>query len=49
MSVNLKQIKPDKTVNEGTYYFEVNKEIEKASNIYLTFIIRDKEYKYIVK
>ena len=49
VSVNLKQIKPDKTVNEDTYYFEVNKEIEKASNIYLTFIIRDKEYKYIVK
>lgn len=49
VSVNLKQIKPDKTVNEGTYYFEVNKGIEKASNIYLTFIIRDKEYKYIVK
>ena len=49
MNINLKQVKPNKVSDDNTYYIEVNKEVKDARKIYLSFVIRDKEYKYAVK
>lgn len=49
VNINLKQVKPNKVNDDDTYYIEVNKEVKDASKIYLSFVIRDKEYKYAVK
>ena len=49
VNINLKQVKPNKVSDDNTYYIEVNKEVKDASKIYLSFVIRDKEYKYAVK
>lgn len=49
VNINLKEVKPNKASDDNTYYIEVNKEVKDASKIYLTFVVRDKEYKYVVK
>lgn len=47
--IDSKQIKPKVSNGNGAYYIEVNKEVEKASQIYISFKIRGDTYKYILK
>ncbi|MCI9110569.1 MAG: hypothetical protein HFH47_02005 [Bacilli bacterium] len=46
--INSQLIRP-KTGKDNYYYIEINKDIKKASEIYLTFSIRDYHYKYVLK
>ena len=46
--INSKLVKP-KIGNDNYYYIEVNKDIEKATSIYLRFNVRNYTYKYILK
>lgn len=46
--INSQLIKP-KIGEDNFYYIEINKDIRNASEIYLTFGIRDYNYKYVLK
>lgn len=46
--INSKLVKP-KIGKDGNYYIEVNKNVEKASSIYLKFDVRNFSYKYVLK
>ncbi len=47
--IDSKLVKPKMKTEQGIYYIEVNKNVEKASNIYFTFNIRNFTYKYTLK
>lgn len=46
--INSKLIKPQ-NAKTNSYYIEVNKDIEKATEIYFTFKVRNYSYKYTIK
>lgn len=46
--INSKLVKP-KIGTDNYYYIEVNKDVEKATSIYLKFNVRNYTYKYILK
>ena len=48
-SLNLNNVISKKTKQLNDYYIEVPKEIENASNISITFTIRDRVYEYVLK
>ena len=48
-NINFKEVVSKKIKEEDTYYIEVLREVEKASNISFIFTIRNKKYEYILK
>ena len=46
--INSQLVKP-KAGKDNFYYIEVNRDVKNASEIYLTFDIRDYHYKYVIK
>ena len=47
--IDSKLVRPKMKTEQGIYYIEVNKDVEKASNIYFTFTIRNFTYEYVLK
>lgn len=47
--INSQKITPKIGKENNTYYLEVNSDVKNASEIYLTFKIRDYNYKYVIK
>ena len=48
-TINSELIKPRVAKETGVYYMEVNREVKNATEIYLTFKVRDYDYKYVLK
>lgn len=47
--INSKLVRPKMKAEQGVYYIEVNNDVQKASNIYFTFTIRNLTYEYVLK
>ena len=50
IKLGVESVDTSETAKEtGVYYMEVNREVKNATEIYLTFKVRDYDYKYVLK